>query len=291
MGKTGRRFHPRGARIGAVLSLAISVCVSCGNSSPERGDLILATTTSLQDSGLLDVLVPMFEASTPWRVKTIAVGTGQALAMAARGEADVLLAHAPEAERRVLETGAVHNRRLVMYNDFVIVGPAEDPAGLRAGRDAAVALRAIAAAEALFVSRGDDSGTHKRERALWRRAGLEPSGSWYQEAGLGMGAALQLASEKSAYTLSDRATYLALGDAVRLDVLVEGDAALLNVYHVMQVNADRFARANGPAGVAWVEFMLSDAAQQAIAAYGVERFRRPLFQAAGGRTEEDLAGP
>src|SRR5262249_1757229 len=175
-----------------------------------RSPVILSTTTSTQDSGLLDALVPMFERQSGYTVKTIAVGTGQALALGARGEADVVLAHAPELEKKYVAEGKMLNRRLVMYNDFVIIGPAGDPAGIKSMTSAAQAMKAIAQAGSRFVSRGDSSGTHILERALWKLAGVEPSGPWYIESGQGMGATLGLADDRNAYTLTDRGTYLAL---------------------------------------------------------------------------------
>src|SRR3989454_2394210 len=175
----------------------------------QRPPVILSTTTSTQDSGLLDVLVPMFERQTGYSVKTIAVGTGQALALAARGEADVVLAHAPGLEKKYVADGKMLNRRLVMYNDFVIIGPADDPAKVKGTKKATDAMRAIAATGSRFVSRGDSSGTHALERALWKLAGLEPQAGWYIESGQGMGATLGIADDRKAYTLTDRGTYLA----------------------------------------------------------------------------------
>ncbi len=195
-------------------------------SSPGAGsggsrDVILATTTSTQDSGLLDVLLPRFEARTGYRVKAVAVGTGQALKLGAMGEADVLLVHAPKAEREFMRTGAGLERRLVMHNDFVIVGPDADPAGIEGLHDTEEALRKIASSGSPFISRGDDSGTHKKELELWEKAGPRPGGEWYIESGTGMGQTLRIASEKRGYTLADRGTYLALRDAIDLEVLVE----------------------------------------------------------------------
>ncbi|MEW6230337.1 MAG: substrate-binding domain-containing protein, partial [Bacillota bacterium] len=220
-----------------MLLLAVALAVAGDNSSAAASrEVILATTTSTQDSGLLDILVPVFEKQTGYLVKTIAVGTGQALALGARGEADVLLCHAPDSEMELIKSGAAVNRRLVMHNDFVIVGPPDDPAKVKGVKSAVEAFKEIAGAASLFISRGDDSGTHKKEKQLWASAGFTPSGHWYQEAGAGMGQTLNIASEKQGYTLTDRATYLALKKRLSLEVVVEGDAALLNIYHVMQVN-------------------------------------------------------
>jgi len=245
---------------------------------PERKDLILATTTSTQDSGLLDELVPMFEKKTGFVVKTVAVGSGQAMAMGRRGDADVLLVHSPEAEDAFMEEGFGRNRTLVMHNDFVIVGPAGDPAGLKGGGDAAAALEALAGAGALFVSRADDSGTHAMEKGLWKKAGVDPAGkTWYMETGSGMGQTLNVASEKAGYTLADRGTYLALKRNLHLEILVEGDPVLHNVYHVIEVNPDRFPKANGEGARAFSDFLVSDDAQTLIGTFGKESFGQPLF--------------
>lgn len=240
--------------------------------------VILATTTSTQDSGLLDVLIPIFEERTGYQVKTIAVGTGQALALGERGEADVLLTHAPDAELVLVEKGAVQNRKRVMYNDYVVIGPASDPAGIK-GRPVAEAFAAIADAGAVFVSRGDDSGTHKMELSLWRSAGRDPQGqTWYVETGQGMGNTLRIAADRNGYTLTDRGTYLAfkelLGD---MPVLVEGDEVLLNIYHVMQVNPALSDLINADGAEAFVAFMVSQEVLDIISTFGVDRFGEPLF--------------
>lgn len=237
---------------------------------------VLATTTSTQDSGLLDVLVPMFEKKTGYMVKTIAVGTGKALEMGKNGEADVLLVHAPAAEKPLVDSGIAINYQLVMHNDFVFVGPEEDPARIK-GATGAEAVTKIANNEALFISRGDDSGTHKKEKSFWEDASLIPNGQWYQETGQGMGGTLKVASEKGGYTLTDRATYLALKNELDLEILVEGDENLLNIYHVMQVNPDKFDNIKNEAGKAFVEFMISPEAQKTIEEFGVEQYGQPLF--------------
>ncbi len=259
------------------------------STTPAKVDVILATTTSTQDSGLLDVLIPLFEEQTGYNVKTIAVGTGAALQMGVDGEADVMLVHAPTSEVPLVENGDAINRKLVMHNDFVIVGPAEDPAGIDGITNASDALAAIADAGAIFISRGDDSGTHKKELSIWKAAVVEPAGqSWYQESGQGMGATLTIASEKQGYTLTDRATYLALQENLDLEILVEGDPILLNIYHVMQVNPDKNDLINGPGGQAFVEFMISDETQEVIENFGVEEFGQPLFFPDADKTEADL---
>ncbi len=260
-----------------VVLLALAGCGRLGPATAPQGDvLILATTTSTRDSGLLDVLVPRFEAQTGVQVKVIAVGTGAALRMGREGNADVLLVHAPAAEEEFMRQGYGLERRPVMYNDFVLVGPPDDPAAVR-GEAVAEALRRIARAEALFLSRGDDSGTHKKERALWELAGISPGGAWYQESGQGMGATLKIASEKGAYTLSDRGTFLNLRDVVDLEVLVEGEEVLFNPYHVIVVNPERHPAVNAEAAKAFAEFLTSSAVQALIGEYGREQFGQPLF--------------
>ena len=266
---------------GIILALLLLFSFACGSDD----DLILATTTSTDDSGLLDELLPLFEEETGYHVKLIAVGTGRALEMGRRGDADVLLVHAPSAEEEFVAEGYGVNRQRVMHNDFVIVGPASDPANLRSANDAATAMNRIRGSEQPFISRGDDSGTHNLELSLWQALDIDPSGqSWYRESGQGMGATLQIASQREAYTISDRATYLALQDVLDLAVLHEGDPRLLNIYHVMQVNPQRHGGVNAAGAEAFVEFMVSDAAQALIADFGVEQFGQPLFVPdAGGR--------
>lgn len=244
---------------------------------PANKDLILATTTSTVDSGLLDMLIPIFEKATGFRVKTIAAGSGQALAMGERGEADALLTHAEKDEKKLIASGAAVNYRLVMHNDFILVGPPADPAGIK-GKPSVEAFRGIAAKEALFVSRGDDSGTHKKELSIWKKAEIDPTQSrWYQESGQGMGATLLMASDKSAYTLSDRGTYLAQKANLSLSVLSEGDPSLLNIYHVMQVNPQKFGKVNGEGARQFVEFMTSPETQNIIGKFGADTFGQPLF--------------
>jgi tungstate transport system substrate-binding protein len=272
-----------------VLLLIAPAAVLAQSSTPASRTLILSTTTSTQDSGLLDVLVPMFEKGTGYSVKTISVGTGQALALAARGEADVTLAHAPALEKKYVEDGKMSNRRLVMYNDFIVIGPAEDPARVK-GLPAAEALKRIAAANARFVSRGDKSGTHALELALWKQAGIEPKGSWYVESGQGMGQTLLVANERKAYALTDRGTYLAFQKRVDLPVLVEKDRALLNIYSVMEVNPANGPRVNAAAGKAFADFMVSPEVQAVIKSFGVEKFGQPLFVPIAGQREEQVGG-
>ena len=270
------------------LAAALLFGAACGSGNV----VILATTTSTQDSGLLDVLVPAFEEETGFHVKIIAVGTGQALEMGRRGDADALLVHAPTAEEEFMAEGHGANRQLVMHNDFVVVGPTDDPAGVRDALDASSALRAIALAGASFISRGDDSGTHKRELSFWDGLSIDPTNeSWYAESGQGMGATLQIASQRDAYTITDRATYLALQEHLEIDVLSEGDPRLLNIYHVMQVNPERFDAVNEAGAQAFVEFLVSDMAQAIIRDFGLDEFGQRLFVPDAGKSEADLGGP
>jgi tungstate transport system substrate-binding protein len=250
--------------------------------------VILATTTSTQDSGLLDVLVPMFEKQTGYVVKTVSVGTGQALALGGRGEADIVLVHAPEVEKRYIAEGTLINRRLVMHNDFIIVGPPTDPAKIRGLNRAVGAFRKIAEAKAAFVSRGDDSGTNLLEKRLWKEAGIDPHGDWYLQSGQGMGQTLGIASEKRAYTLTDRGTYLAFRKRVMLEILVERDPPLLNIYSVMEVNPSRFPKVNAAGGKAFADYMVSAEAQAVIKAFGMDKFGEPLFFPDAGKREEDV---
>jgi tungstate transport system substrate-binding protein len=250
--------------------------------------VILSTTTSTQDSGLLDVLVPVFEQRTGHTVKTIAVGTGQALALAARGEADVTLAHAPDLEKKYVVEGKLPNRRLVMYNDFLIVGPPDDPASVRSIESSVEAMKRIARSRARFVSRGDNSGTHTLEKVLWKLAGIEPGGAWYIESGQGMGQTLVIANDRHAYTLTDRATYLAFRKRLTLVSLLEGDKPLLNIYSVLEVNPANGPRVNVRGGKAFADFLVSPDAQAVIRTFGVEKYGRPLFVPIAGMKEEEV---
>ena len=261
------------------------------NTAPANKDLILATTTSTQDSGLLDVLIPVFEQQTGYTVKTVAVGTGAALKMGEEGNADVLLVHAPAAEMDLMNAGYGIERQLIMHNDFVIAGPPSDPAGIKGSLTAVEAFQKIASSDSPFISRGDDSGTNKMEISLWDKAGITEHGSGYQESGQGMGATLQIASEKSAYTLTDRATYLANRDTLDLDILVEGDPALLNIYHVIVVNPEKWPAVNVAGARAWSSFLTSKQGQDLIGSYGVDKFGQPLFFPDAGKKDSDLGLP
>lgn len=257
--------------------------------TPKQKNIILATTTSTQDTGLLDVLIPIFEKETGYFVKTIAVGSGQAMAMGQKGEADVLLVHSPDAEKKFIADELGVNRRLVMHNDFVILGPALDAAKVKGKKSAAVAFKEIAGANALFVSRGDNSGTHSQEKKLWKAAGVNPEGQkWYQQTGLGMGQTLNVTAEKKGYTLADRGTYLAMKKNLTLDILVEGDAALLNIYHVMEVNVAKWPKVNAAGAKTFADFMVSKRTQDVIKSFGVDKFGSPLFFPDAGKKLEDL---
>jgi tungstate transport system substrate-binding protein len=255
----------------------------------QQKTIILATTTSTQDSGLLDVLLPVFEKETGYFVKTIAVGSGQAMAMGQKGEADVLLVHSPEAEKKFVAEGYGMNRRLVMHNDFIIVGPSEDPAKIKGLRSSSESFKKIASAKVLFNSRGDNSGTHAKEREIWKAAGINSEREkWYQQTGLGMGQTLNVAAEKKGYTLADRGTYLALKKNLNLDILVEGDAILLNIYHVIEVNPAKWPKVNSAGAKAFADFVVSEEAQKIVKTFGVDKFGSPLFFPDAGKREEEL---
>jgi tungstate transport system substrate-binding protein len=273
---------------GLWLAVALQLSPPPGPALAQSNVVILSTTTSTQDSGLLDVLVPMFEKQRGLTVRTISVGTGQALALAARGEADVTLAHAPAVEKKYVEEGKMSNRRLVMYNDFVIIGPPDDPAKIKGIPRAVDALRRIAVSQSRLVSRGDKSGTHVLEQGLWKQAGIEPKGAWYIESGQGMGQTLGIANDRRAYTLTDRGTYLAFQKRVDLPILVEKDRPLLNIYSVMEVNPANGPRVNVAGGKAFAEFILAPETQAVIKDFGVDKYGQPLFVPIAGKKDEDL---
>jgi len=270
--------------------LLVALCF-VGLTAPARAqstNVILSTTTSTQDSGLLDVLVPMFEKKTGLSVKTVSVGTGQALALAARGEADVALVHAPSLERKYVEDGKMQHRRLVMYNDFIIIGPEDDPARIKGMPRAVDALKRIAETQSRFVSRGDKSGTHLLELGLWKQAGIEPKGAWYIESGQGMGQTLGIANDRRAYTITDRGTWLAFQKRVSLPILVEKDKPLLNIYSVMEVNPANGPRVNVAGGKAFADFMVAPETQAVIKVFGVDKFGQALFVPIAGKTDADF---
>ena len=271
------------------LLLALVVLSACSAPVPGRSELLLATTTSTQDSGLLDVLIPDFEKKTGYKVKTSSVGTGAALALGAKGDADVVLVHAPSAEEDYMKQGNGDRRLLVMHNDFIVLGPPDDPAKIK-GMKVPDALRAIAAAGAPFISRGDNSGTDILEKSLWKQIAIAPQKPWYVEAATGMGQTLTIASEKKAYTISDRGTYLSRKTSLQLDVLVEKDPPLINIYHVITVSSTKFPKTNKAGADAFADYMVSPATQELIRTYGVERYGQPLFFPDAGKKESDLAG-
>lgn len=290
------RWYGRYYKYLALAALIVLVLAGCGSEpvqvpeavgEPANPNIILATTTSTVDSGLLDELVPIFEQQTGYIVQVIAVGTGAALKMGERGDADVLLVHSPEAEQELVEAQAVVNYQLVMHNDFVLVGPESDQARV-AGMEITGALQAISEHEQVFISRGDDSGTHKMELALWSKAGMVPEGSWYQESGSGMGQTLTIANDKEAYTLTDRATYLSLAKNLDLKILIEGDAALLNIYHVMAVNPQKYPQVNAEGAEAFIDFLLNPETQERIGDFRREEFGQALFYPDAGKAESEL---
>lgn len=240
-------------------------------------ELVLATTTSTYDSGLLDAILPDFEQKTGIKVDVVAVGTGQALKLGQSKDADVLLVHAKSREQQFVADGYASFRKDVMYNDFVILGPTADPAGIRGMSSAADAFKKIAESQATFVSRGDNSGTHMKEMAIWQAAGVEPSGDWYQSAGQGMGAVLTMANEQQAYTLSDRSTYLSRRDGLDLDILVEGDSMLFNQYGVLPVSQNAAHQDKFEAAMAFVDWITSPETQKLIAEYGKAQYGQQLF--------------
>jgi tungstate transport system substrate-binding protein len=272
----------------AAFFIGLMISPSAHGAESKDRNVILSTTTSTQDSGLLEVLIPLFEKRTGYFVKTISVGTGQALALAAKGDADVALVHAPSLEKKYVAEGKLLNRRLVMYNDFILIGPEDDPAKIKPAKTGLSALKLIEQSKSRFLSRGDNSGTHNLEKSLWKEAGIQPKGDWYIDAGQGMGATLGIANERNAYTLTDRGTYLALRKRVTLPILLEGDRLLLNIYSVMEVNPANGSRVNATGGKAFADFMVSAQAQHVIKSFGVEKFGEPLFFPVAGKKEEEL---
>ncbi len=278
-----------------VLSILLAACgpattPTAAPAVPASPSLILATTTSTQDSGLLDVLIPLFQKQTGYQVKTVAVGSGQAMQMGQEGNADVLLVHSPSAEVTFMSDGWGKDRALIMHNDFIIVGPASDPAKIK-GLGPADAFKAIAAAQAPFVARADKSGTSTKELGIWAKTDVNPATTkpaWYIETGQGMGASLTVASEKGAYTLSDRATYLANKDKLQLEILIEGNKTLLNVYHIITVNPDKWPKVNYEGAMAFLKFMTDPATQKVIGEFGANKFGQPLFFPDADKTDKDL---
>ncbi len=268
----------------AAMLLASLGIMGCGDEEesttikPEdRTELILATTTSTQDTGLLDEWIPMFEENNPYSTKVVAVGSGAALDMARKGEADVLLVHSPKAEEALVAEGYGIERAAVMHNDFIIVGPPSDPAGIKGMTDSAAAFTKIAETQSPFVSRGDESGTHAKEKSIWAAAGITPEGDWYISSGKGMGDTLKIADEKNAYTLSDRGTYLANKSSLDLIIMVEGDKLLRNDYHVIVVNPEKWPDTNVDGARDFAAFVVSPEAQEFLNVFGVDKYGQPLF--------------
>ncbi|HEX9333886.1 MAG TPA: substrate-binding domain-containing protein [Anaerolineales bacterium] len=281
-----------------LFALVVSACASVmpastqpsATAAPTNSNLILATTTSTQDSGLLDVLIPLFEKESSYKVQTVAVGSGQAMEMGQQGNADVLLVHSPAAEKDFMSAGWGKERALVMHNDFIIVGPASDPAKIK-GLSAVDAFKTIAAAQATFVARADKSGTSTKELGIWKKAELDPATTkpaWYIETGQGMGASLTVTSEKGGYTLTDRATFLANKANLQLEILVEGDNSLLNVYHVITVNPDKWPKVNYEGAMAFYKFMTEPSTQDTISKFGVDKYGQQLFIPDANKTEAEL---
>lgn len=262
----------------SIVWFVLAVLVSTGAFASDPNLVRLATTTTTESSGLLDLLVPAFEASSGYRMKLTIVGSGRALRLARLGKVDAVLVHAPAAEQVFIEKGWGVRRRLVMKNDFVLVGPAGDPAGIRGMHNAGDALKKIVQSKATFVSRGDDSGTHKKELRCWAKAGIQPAGEWYYESGSAMGDTLKLASERMFYTLVDRGTWFALRGGSALELLVEGDPELENVYGVIEVNPKRYPDVNSKGAMAFSDWLLSPEGQGLILGYqvGGERLYFPV---------------
>jgi tungstate transport system substrate-binding protein len=297
------RPFPRRAITVALAALLAVAAAACGEDRPAAdsatpaqsaadapaqgsGDLLLASTTSTEDSGLLDVLIPAFEQRTGYNVKLISGGSGQAIESARRGDVDVLLVHSPEAEKRLVADGFGIERALVMHNDFVLVGPEDDPAGVSSSADLAAAFQAIAASEALFISRGDESGTHVAELRLWEAAGVDPTGQdWHAETGQGQGATLQVANQRRGYALTDRGTFLAQQHNLDLNVLAERGPDVRNYYHVIVVNPAAHPGVNAAGARAWVAFVTGPQGQEMIRTFGVDTYGEPLFYPDAGNAD------
>lgn len=272
-----------GILLSAILAGTIHLPLWAAN---EKKEVIIALTTSIEDSGLLDVILPPFEKQSGYTVKKLSIGTGQALALAEKGEVDALLVCAPKAEQAIESKGNVVNRKLIMHNQYEIVGPANDPAKI-SKLDSLSALKKISETQKLFVSRGDNSGTHKMELSLWKLAGVQPAGDWYKEIGAGMADALRISDEKNAYTLTDSGTFTFLKKSLSLKVQVSGEDRLLNLFHAMQTNPAKFNKVNAAGGKAFIDFLLSKQGQKLIAEHGIKQFGKPLFIVDGGKSEKD----
>ena len=271
-----------GKKLAICLGLSVVLSLSSAALGVER--LRLATTTSTENSGLLDVLLPPFERQFNVKVDVIAVGTGKALKIGENGDVDIVFVHSRAAEDQFVQEGYGVNRRGVMYNDFVLLGPEDDPAGIKGMTEGTTALRQIASRRAPFISRGDDSGTHKKEKTLWKEAGTSPEGSWYMETGQGMGATLQIADEKRAYTMTDRGTYLAYRGKIDLPILVEGDPRLFNPYGIIAVNPAEHPHVHYVYAMALIGWVTSVEGQKLIAQY--KKSDEPLFRPTAVPSEE-----
>jgi tungstate transport system substrate-binding protein len=255
---------------------------------PTSTEIILATTTSTRDSGLLDELLPAFEKEIGYKVKMIAVGSGAAIALGQEGNADVLLVHSIAAEKKYMDGGFGKERLLVMHNDFIIVGPESDPAKISSSASTNDAFKAFSESKSIFVSRADESGTNAKELAIWKAIEITPEGDWYLKSGQGMGDTLRIASEKSGYTITDRATFLSLKDTLDLTILYQGEKSLLNIYHVITVNPDKFTTVNYAGAKAFADWIVSSETQKTIAAFGEAKYGEPLFFADAGEPEDNV---
>lgn len=269
-----------------ILVFILSLTIACRDEGLVKAtgvnggsSIILSTTTSTENSGLLDFLLPTFTEDTGIEVKVVAVGTGQALKMGEDGDADVLLVHAKSSEEEFIKAGHGLERFDVMYNDFILIGPVNDPLNVKefASADIAKGLYSIHEHNATFISRGDDSGTHKMELSLWQEIGIEPQGDWYFSVGQGMGQVIQIANEKLAYTLSDRATYLSMLDKIELEIIIEGDNRLFNQYGIIAVNPEKSAKINHSGAQEFKNWILSEKGQQLIGEFGKDIYGQSLF--------------
>jgi tungstate transport system substrate-binding protein len=265
-----------------------SAASSGGSSAAGGGTLVLATTTSVQDSGLLDKLLPIYEQQTGSHVKPIAVGSGAAIEMGANGDADVVVAHDPDAIAKWESDGTAGKASVVMHNDFVILGPKDDPAGVSKATSVEDAMRRIARAKALFVSRGDDSGTNTFELKMWDAAGVKPGGSWYEETGQGMGETIQVAAQKNGYTISDRGTWLATGSSSGMAIDYQNDPKMINVYEVIPSTTKANARVNAAGAKAFAAFLLSPKVQRIIDTFGRAKYGQPLFHPDAGKSLDQV---
>ncbi len=265
-------------RYGALILLLGPVLFAAGCHGTPAKSILVATTTSIRDTGLLDELLPIFRAKTGIEVRVVAVGTGQALEIGRRGDADAVLTHDPTGEERFVGDGFGTKRLPVMWNEFVLVGPPEDPARVRSAKSGAEAFRRLREQQAVFISRGDESGTHQKEKAIWASAKIEPVGAWYVRAGQGMGAVLRMADEKRGYTLSDWGTYLAQRDRLHLVIIYKGDPEWINPYAVLPVNPNKHRHVKHDLAQQFADFLISEETQQLIADFGREKFGEPLFR-------------